>query len=188
MNKKIALCSLFNVAFCTAYIEKECDCRPRPTLQQTLDSTKLIVQRVQKIELSRACSPTQLKALEISIAHFKKFVHRRAEIDASKKFGHTNAPLHIFIFKPIPVASASLYKLVHWLVKNRKANINALGANDLTPLSIACARANRSLVILFLINGADPRVGQNPLIAALEAGSADAMFPFFQKIICGPEA
>lgn len=129
--------------------------------------------------------PKQHEELGKAISRFKDLIERHAEIDAPENELRADVPLHALIYQPIHGVSLSLLQLTCWLIKKKKANVNALNLEGYTPLALACICPNRLLVRLFLLNGANFNIGPNPLLLSLANHTQNAIFPLFENILYG---
>ncbi len=105
------------------------------------------------------------KAAE-ALPRIKKLIQDGAEIGAQGKGGYT--PLHCLIGNYDPQTPTVFDEMAKELIKSGEVDLNAFTDNGDSALTIAAKFGNSRIFKYLLAKGADPRIGNNPIIAAIE--------------------
>ena len=130
------------------------------------------------------------RALSDLIKPIKDLVTQHAELDAPEKMLRANTPLHLLTrtFLDASTCKEPLKGLIHWIIDTGHANINAMDLEGNTALSLACAHGNRVFAAFLFGHGADPSIGKNFVIIALEHATQNAILPIFFNIVWALQA
>ncbi len=105
------------------------------------------------------------KATE-ALPRIRKLMQDGAEIEAQGKGGYT--PLHCLIGYYDSQAPTAFDEMVKELIKSGKVDLKVLTDNGDSVLTIAAKFGNSRIFKYLLAKGADPTIGNNPIIAATE--------------------
>ncbi len=105
------------------------------------------------------------KATE-TLPRIRKLIRDGAEIEAQGKGGCT--PLHCLIGYYDPQAPTAFDEMVKELIKSGKVDLKVLTDNGDSALTIAAKFGNSRIFKYLLAKGANPTIGNNPVIMAIE--------------------
>lgn len=100
-----------------------------------------------------------------------ELIRKGAETDAQGKGGYT--PLHCLIGYYNPEAPTVFDEAVKGLIKSRRVKLNALTDTGDSALTIAAKYGNRRIYKLLIQKKANPKIGNDPMKAAIESGHSD---------------